>query len=248
MLFRANLQNPCYKAIMRYCCSDLHGCFDEFMELLHKLNFSSIDTMYILGDNIDRGPKPVEILKYIYEHDNVISLKGNHEGFLLDYFESDFDDIDTLIWDKNDGEITRFAIDKLRKDEPALCRNIASDMKKWNYYIVLEAFILSHAGYNGIKLKSMPPTTESLKTMTAEDFVWSREDFFKLKGIDNHITIFGHTPTRNIRISFGQEKSDDIWLCDQYEDKIGIDGAVAYGGQLNCINLDTMETTVINSF
>jgi serine/threonine protein phosphatase 1 len=69
---------------MTYCCSDLHGCFDEFKKLLKKINFTNDDTMYVLGDTIDRGPKPVELLKYIYEHDNIISLMGNHENFLLD--------------------------------------------------------------------------------------------------------------------------------------------------------------------
>ena len=231
---------------MTYCCSDLHGCFDEFMALLKKINFSGNDTMYILGDNTDRGPKPLELLKYIYEHDNVISLIGNHEEFLLDYIDREFDDRDTDLWDKNGGEITRLAIDKLHKDDPVLCKNISDDMKSWGYYLVLGPYILSHAGYNAVKLKNLPPTVESLGKMTQEEFTCSREDFYKNKGVDEHITIFGHTPTRHIRSTFGQNKSDDIWVCGTYNDKIGIDGAIAFGGQLNCINLDEMEIIVIN--
>ena len=73
---------------MRYCCSDLHGCFDEFSELLKLINFSSNDTMYILGDIIDRGPKPVQLLTHIFEHDNIIPLMGNHEEYLLDYADN----------------------------------------------------------------------------------------------------------------------------------------------------------------
>jgi serine/threonine protein phosphatase 1 len=215
------------------------------MELLKRINFTGNDIMYVLGDNIDRGPKPIELLKYIYEHDNIISLVGNHEGFLLDYIDSGFDNSDTSLWDKNDGEITRLAIDKLHKDDPVLCKNIADNIKTWDICLILEPYILSHAGYNAMKLKNLPPTIESLNKMTRDEFIWSRENFFNYRGIDDHITIFGHTPTRNIRIVLNQKQSDDIWVCAQYEDKIGIDGAIAYGGQLNCINLDTMEIIII---
>ena len=231
---------------MKYCCSDLHGCFDKFMELLKRINFTGNDIMYILGDNIDRGPKPVELLKYIYEHDNIISLMGNHEKFLLDYIDSDFDDTDTYLWDINGGEGTRRAINKLHKDDPVLCGKIADDMKTWNYYLILEPYILSHAGYNTMKLKNLPSTIESLKLMTTNEFTCSRENFFKCKAVDKYTTIFGHTPTNNIRKTFRQKQSDDIWLCDKYNDKIGIDGGIVFGGQLNCINLDTMEVTIIN--
>ena len=232
---------------MRYCCSDLHGCFDEFIELLKKINFTNDDIMYILGDNIDRGPKPIELLKYIFENENIVSIIGNHEEFLLDYVDRDFDSGSTSSWDKNDGKVTRLAIDKLHKDDPVLCKNIIDDIKTWSTCLVLEPFILSHAGYNAEKLKKLPQTIESLSKMTQDDFTWSREDFFKCKGIEDYITIFGHTPTRYIRSILGQKQSNDVWVCGNFNDKIGIDGAIAFEGQLNCINLDTMEITIIPS-
>ncbi|MCL2294548.1 MAG: metallophosphoesterase [Spirochaetes bacterium] len=232
---------------MVYCCSDLHGYFDEFIKLLKKINFSSNDTMYILGDSIDRGPKPLELLKYIYEHDNIIPLMGNHEEFLLAYVSDDFDKkSDAFLWDLNGGKTTRLAIDKLRKNDPVLYKNIVDDMKTWQYYLVLEPYILSHAGYNAMKLKNIPATIESLSKMTLREFIWSRDAFFKHKGIDEYITIFGHTPVRKIRVVFNQEQSDNIWVCDKYKDKIGIDGGVAIDGQLNCVNLDTMEVTIFD--
>ena len=230
---------------MIYCCSDLHGCFDEFIKLLKKIGFTNSDTMFVMGDTIDRGPKPIELLKYIYEHDNIIPLMGNHESFLLDYIDSGFDRSGTSEWDKNDGKITRLAFDKLHKGDPAFCKNISDYIKTWDFYLVVEPFILSHAGYNAAKLKNLPSAVESLDKMTEGDFLWSREDFFQCKGIDGYITIFGHTPVRSIRAVLNQKPSDDIWVCPNYEDKIGIDGAIAYGGQLNCINLDAMEFVVI---
>jgi len=205
--------------------------------------------MYILGDNIDRGPKPVELLKYIYEHDNIISIMGNHEELLLDYADKNFDNKDTSQWDLNDGKVTRLAIDKLNKNDPVLCRNIIADMKTWSSCLILEPYILCHAGYNAGKLKRKS-LIESLNKMNHDDFIWSREEFFRYKGADDYITIFGHTPARKIRSALGQQQQgakpvDDIWVCPQYQDKIGIDGAISHGGQLNCINLDDMEIIVV---
>ena len=47
---------------MTYCMSDLHGEKDLFDKMLEKIQFSSLDHLYILGDVIDRGPHGVELL------------------------------------------------------------------------------------------------------------------------------------------------------------------------------------------
>lgn len=47
---------------MTYTISDIHGCHDKYRELLKKINFGSEDTLYVLGDVIDRGPAGFKIL------------------------------------------------------------------------------------------------------------------------------------------------------------------------------------------
>jgi serine/threonine protein phosphatase 1 len=42
--------------------SDIHGQYDMFMELLDKIKLKEIDTLYILGDVLDRGPHPIKTL------------------------------------------------------------------------------------------------------------------------------------------------------------------------------------------
>ena len=64
---------------MTYAISDIHGCYEEYIKLLEKINFSENDTLYILGDICDRGEKPMEIYNDIMARDNVIPLFGNHE-------------------------------------------------------------------------------------------------------------------------------------------------------------------------
>ena len=46
---------------MIYAMSDLHGCYDKYTKMLEKINFSDNDTLYILGDIVDRGPDGIKI-------------------------------------------------------------------------------------------------------------------------------------------------------------------------------------------
>ncbi|WP_456028684.1 metallophosphoesterase [Ruminococcus sp.] len=64
---------------MTYAISDIHGCYEEYIKLIEKIEFSDNDTLYILGDICDRGEKPMEIYYDIMARDNVIPLFGNHE-------------------------------------------------------------------------------------------------------------------------------------------------------------------------
>ena len=61
--------------------SDLHGCYDKYMQMLEKIKFSSNDTLYILGDIIDREDNGIKILLDIMKRSNVIPLLGNHVIF-----------------------------------------------------------------------------------------------------------------------------------------------------------------------
>ena len=47
---------------MTYCVSDIHGEYEKFLELLKKIHFSSEDTLYIIGDIMDRGPQPITLV------------------------------------------------------------------------------------------------------------------------------------------------------------------------------------------
>lgn len=64
---------------MMYVISDIHGCYDQYMELLEKIMFSENDMLYILGDVVDRGPKSIEVLQDMMKRKNVIYIIGNHD-------------------------------------------------------------------------------------------------------------------------------------------------------------------------
>lgn len=80
---------------MVYAISDIHGEYERFKELLERCNFKSEDTLYILGDVIDRGEASLEILKYIMHQPNMRMLKGNHESILqvVLHFSKDLNEV-----------------------------------------------------------------------------------------------------------------------------------------------------------
>ena len=64
---------------MIYVTSDLHGNFDGFLKLLDKINLKDTDTLFVLGDVVDRGPAPVELLMDMAFRPNVMPVLGNHD-------------------------------------------------------------------------------------------------------------------------------------------------------------------------
>lgn len=68
---------------MYYVISDIHGCSRELKLLLNQIHFSDEDTLYILGDCVDRGPDPVGVLEILSSYFNVFPLMGNHEYMMM---------------------------------------------------------------------------------------------------------------------------------------------------------------------
>lgn len=58
---------------------DIHGCFDEFLELLDNIGVSEEDTIISVGDLIDRGPKSIDLFHFFKNRKNAINILGNHE-------------------------------------------------------------------------------------------------------------------------------------------------------------------------
>lgn len=68
-----------------YATSDLHGCMQEFKLLLELINFNyDKDTMWVAGDLVNRGFESLEVMRFLYAHqDNFKVILGNHDIHLL---------------------------------------------------------------------------------------------------------------------------------------------------------------------
>ncbi len=63
---------------------DIHGCREEFADLLAHLGRQKDDRFVLLGDLVNRGPDSVGVID-LARSIAAISLLGNHELRLLDY-------------------------------------------------------------------------------------------------------------------------------------------------------------------
>ena len=60
-----------------YVMSDIHGEYEQFVELLGKINLKDEDTLYVLGDILDRGPHPIKVMRKLMEMPNAVCLVTN---------------------------------------------------------------------------------------------------------------------------------------------------------------------------
>lgn len=67
---------------------DIHGCIDEFNDLINKLSYNNThDRIILLGDLIDRGPDSVAVVKKAREM-SLECVMGNHEYKFLKWYKS----------------------------------------------------------------------------------------------------------------------------------------------------------------
>lgn len=77
---------------MIYAVSDLHGCYDKYIKLLERLKMTSDDSLYILGDIVDRGSDGIKIVLDLIKRDNIFSCRGNHDHCAqIDFVYGDID-------------------------------------------------------------------------------------------------------------------------------------------------------------
>lgn len=58
---------------------DVHGCFEEFQELLELVQWQPEDELVSVGDIVDRGPGSQELYEFFRDTPNAKVLMGNHE-------------------------------------------------------------------------------------------------------------------------------------------------------------------------
>ncbi|MBD2840293.1 symmetrical bis(5'-nucleosyl)-tetraphosphatase [Pseudomonas sp. JM0905a] len=68
-----------------YAVGDLQGCLDPLKCLLEQVRFDPAkDELWLVGDLVNRGPKSLETLRFLYSiRESVVCVLGNHDLHLL---------------------------------------------------------------------------------------------------------------------------------------------------------------------
>ena len=225
---------------MTYAISDIHGRYDLYTAMLDKIGFSDADTLYILGDIVDRGRHGLKTVLDIAERKNVIPLMGNHDYLALTILSSlhrgigpgQMEDMRSLIdtW-KADGGMETYREYKSLSDGERKLALMALDSFR-NYAEVRvggREFILCHGGIRNYA------NDKPLSEYTIYDLAFVREDYSKQKFTKmGKFLVTGHTPTAAID---GATEGKIYKILDH----IAIDCGAVFGYSLGCLCLDTME-------
>lgn len=220
---------------MTYVISDIHGCYDKYIKILDLIELSDNDTLYVLGDVIDRGPDGIKILFDMMKRKNVIPIIGNHESMTLGVMRISSNGLTDvsfknayITWMYNGGEPTLKAFMAL---DAARRREIRDYIDSFMIYATVTVggrnFHLSHT------LPEYDPQRD-IHDVTYLEFIWGEPDYDTVYD-ENTLFVTGHTPTGLI----DPEYEGKIYMKNNH---IAIDcGAVFDNGRLGCIRLDDLK-------
>ncbi len=229
---------------MTYVIGDIHGEYEQFRLLLDLAGIGDGDTVYVLGDVVDRGPEPVRVLQYLMRHDNFRLIAGNHELMALecldllmkDVTEENIAALDSASlmmladWQMNGCAPTLAGIRALDPDEREDLIDYMADALAYEDITVNGTrYVLVHGGLGNFR------PGRPLWDYSIDELVWEQTDYGKVY-FDDAVLVTGHTPTQLIE---GFDKPGYVFSGNGH---LGLDcGACFEGGRLAAVCLDTGE-------
>lgn len=220
--------------------SDIHGCKDEYFEALRQINLKEEDTLYVLGDVVDRGQDGIAILQDMMMRANVIPLIGNHDYMALLMLRKlnvtiteenaekhlTTDDMTSYInWLSDGGTPTVEAFRSLKEDEKEAILEYLEEFSLYEeVFIGKRKYLLVHAG-----LEPFVPG-KPIDEYQLHEMIFEAPDYSKVYFSDKYL-VTGHRPTLLLE---GEEKGKI--LCKN--NHIAIDCGCVFGGKLAVMCLD----------
>lgn len=204
---------------------DIHGCARTFRRLLEDtIRLRKTDSLYLLGDMIDRGPRSKEVLdtirRLLADGYDIHPLRGNHEEMFL---HSCRDRSSFRLWMLNGGRSTldSFGVED-GCDIPLSYRHLLDSLP---YFIELDGFVLVHGSLN-FRISDPFADTEAM--------LWGRDMAVNKRLIGGRRVIGGHTPLSSDEIR--RSLSTDRFMLDNgcvYKGERGL-------GSLTVLELNSM--------
>lgn len=215
---------------------DLHGCYQEFLSLLTKAgvevennsitNMNGYDHIVLVGDYVDKGPLDQQYLLISFIHNNLDKIKvvrGNHENFVIKYWDGGIDVDDSVLVNFNSA-----------RHECVNFRQKTREIYDQSYdFLVHPKFIVTHSPCKKNQLgKTNPSDLKAQRNFRHSRF--TQEELIKeLKFLDEGercfpLHIFGHLACNRI---YGGRN----WKC--------IDTGAVSGGFLTALSFkDKVQT------
>lgn len=235
---------------MTYVIADIHGCYNEYKELLLKIKFCDDDELFVLGDAMDRGPEPIKVIEDLMNKDNVTYIMGNHDYMMLcslknlavEITEETLNHLTKEVmlnyynWVQDGGEITAKQFVSLSKEKQI---DILDYLESSLPYELIECngvlYILVHAGIRDFDKK------KELDEYDLYDFLWERADYSRKYFSSKKIKLVtGHTPTPLIR-------DDSLPKVFQENGHIALDCGCVFGGTLAVYCIENGEITYVSA-
>ena len=198
-----------------YVTSDAHGHLRALDLALNLAQPGPHDTVYVLGDMVDRGPDPVGVMRLVSNLEGARALLGNHESMMLSSMlgprahgdEPWFADTDPFVWETNGGFTTLKGMEHLSAAErvgllewlrglPLSYVAEVDDMLPSAGPGARRTFLLSHAGIDAAGLSC------SLSRMG-----WALPEGTGAAGV----------PARALRDAVGEQSPDDLlWIRGEF--------------------------------
>jgi serine/threonine protein phosphatase 1 len=211
----------------RLIIPDIHGCYFTFSKLLEKIHLEKHDSLFLLGDYINRGSHNKKVIDLIMQlignGFNIFPLRGNHEQMLLDS-ESHF-------------KKSRFVFPGIKKpadlydEENNLISTYKDFIIRLPFFYELDKFLLVHAGFN-------TSITDPFKDTSG--MIWSDSFEYDPIKLKKKIVVHGHTPKYIDEIISAISGKNMVIPLDN-----GVNEHHSKGqGNLVCLDIDSMQLFV----
>lgn len=218
-------------AVRRFAVADIHGCSQTFRKLVEEgIRLTKCDTLYLLGDYIDRGPDSKGVLDCLMQFRSagydIRPIRGNHEQLLLDAIS---DPEARRIWYGCGGWATMKEFGADSPDE--IPQQYISYVAGLPRILTTDNYILVHAG---LDFNTKDPLNDTLP----ESMLWIRDYQVDSGKIDGRTLVTGHTVTPLFAIK-ASLATKHILLDNGCYDK----GEMCCGAMV-ALDLDTRELLV----
>lgn len=214
---------------MTYFISDIHGEYGLFVRLLDKIRFSASDTLFVLGDMIDKGTDSIRVMKTLYATSNAVCILGNHEYDFLKYYRA--------LMERTHNDFDE-ALKKLQTyfpyDDTPLDWELLDWLDALPFFVRANEFIGVHAGVPLDANGKIKPLEEGKPVQFVYDRSFKNPDTVVN---DDRTVLYGHTPTKYLN------RTGEIILYPRKEgsgySRVHLDTGVYLTGMLGCFCFET---------